>query len=48
MLLNTERIPKTLGKLRKSLLEQGFAEEQTYQIILDLIRRGDSPHTLVE
>lgn len=36
---NTDTIPTRLGTLRKGLVDQGFSEDQAYQIVLDLIRR---------
>ena len=45
---NLESIPKTLGTLRKKLIEEGYSPEQAFQIVLDLIRRGDSPRSLLE
>lgn len=44
---NTETIPEVLGELRKKLIDKGFKEDQAFQIILDLIRRGDSPQSLL-
>lgn len=43
-----ESIPPALGKLRKGMIAEGFTEDQAYQIVLDLIRRGDAPTSLVD
>lgn len=43
-----ESIPTALGKMRKGLIDEGFTAEQAFQIVLDLIRRGESPTALVE
>lgn len=43
-----ESIPEKIGELRKGLMAQGFKDEQAFQIVLDLIRRGDSPRALFE
>jgi len=43
-----ESIPKHLGTLRKGLISEGYPEDQAFQIVLDLIRRGDSPKSLFE
>lgn len=43
-----ESIPTHLGSLRKGLIDQGFKEDQAFQIVLDLIRRGDSPKALFD
>lgn len=43
-----ETIPDALGELREGLIAKGFKEDQAFQIVLDLIRRGDSPKSLFE
>lgn len=43
-----ESIPTALGKLRKGLIKEGYDPVQAFQIVLDLIRRGDSPSSLVD
>ena len=43
-----ESIPSHLGTLRKKLIEEGYSEDQAFQIVLDLIRRGDSPRALFD
>lgn len=43
----TESIPATLGKLRNGLIEAGFDSDQSYQIVLDLIRRGSDGSTVL-
>jgi hypothetical protein len=48
MPLKLESIPEQLGTLRKGLIAKGFEEKEAFQIVLDLIRRGDSPHALFE
>jgi hypothetical protein len=43
-----EPISVVLGNLRTGLIDQGYTQEQAFQIVLDLIRRGDSPLSLVD
>jgi hypothetical protein len=47
MTTTIENIPKTLGTLLSDLEKEGFEHHEAYQIILDLIRRGDSPQSLL-
>jgi hypothetical protein len=43
----TESIGTTLGGLRKKLIEEGFAKDEAFQLVLDLVRRGsDFPEIL--
>lgn len=43
-----ESIPTALSKLRTGLIEGGYTADQAFQITLDLIRRGDTPTSLIE
>ena len=43
-----ESIPTALGRLRKGLIDKGFSDQEAFQIVIDLIRRGDTPTSLLD
>jgi len=46
MAKKVESIPTALGKVRKGLMDQGYAEDQAFWIVQDLIRCGHLPALL--